>query len=124
MFQFSLICLFLMLMIAIKPRRHLLQSGWIVFVILQKACCWRCLHFRQFCCVSCLPSMEAIPNMWFSFSIFFSNCLLKFRLSLVLPIFQFKFSFSAVEFIFSFTFLLSSISEFSLNACECLKFVR
>ena len=47
-----------------------------------------------------------------------------FSLSLVLPIFRFKFSFSAVEFIFSFTFLLSSISEFSLNACECLKFVR
>jgi len=69
--------------------------------------------------------MKAIPNMWFNFSNFFSVIvLLKFRLSLVLPIFQFKFSFSAVEFIFSFTFLLSLILEFSLNACECLKFVR
>ena len=91
-------CLFLMLMIAIRvvnlssseqPRRHLFQtSEWLeCFCLFQKVCCWRRLHSPQVCCDSCLPSMKAIPDMWFNFAIFSVFVLLKFRLSLVFPIF-------------------------------------
>ena len=119
-------CLFLMLMIAIRvvnlssseqPRRHLFQtSEWLeCFCLFQKVCCWRRLHSPQVCCDSCLPTMKAIPDLWFNFAIFFSICFVEVQVKFSVSYFHLKFSWSAVEFIFQFYFRFNSILEFSLS---------